>query len=87
MCPSRDSAALNLSLDKIYMTTASMAMMATPIVFMMTASSTSVLYLSALWNLDMDVQAMDITGRQIHMLVHGRAMVTNYKRWLEKSMA
>lgn len=86
MCPSRDSAALNLSLDKIYMTTASMAMMATPIVFMMTASSTSVLYLSALWNLDMDVQAMDITARQ-HMLVHGRAMVTNYKRWLEKSMA
>ena len=49
MCWPRDSGVRNLSLDKIYMTTAIMAMQATPMALMMIPSSTMPLYLSALW--------------------------------------
>lgn len=49
MCWSRDSGLRNLFLDKIYMTTASIAIIATPIVLMIIPSSTIPLYLSPLW--------------------------------------
>lgn len=49
MCCPRDSGVRNLFLDKIYMTTAKMAMQATPMALMIIPSSTIPLYLSTLW--------------------------------------